>query len=569
MKITKKQILFAAICLAILSIPQYSGYPIAIQNCNQAHQEQSCSSLRNSALRIIEIENEGLGLTVVLENQGNIDIENIHIHIEPISQTYLLIPKKDYQISKISSNEQKNVNIFLFGFGIGLHSNFPQFLLEITALDIQPIKMELMANVIGPYVDIILEYLIDGTSYEGYTLFTPMWDTKSFLIANNGDIVHSWTSSIYSDAQISYLMENGNLIRTSLVASSSFMAGGYQGRVEIFDWNDTLVWQYEYSTNQYCAHHDITTLPNGNVLIIAWELKTFDEAINKGKNPEILQGSSFWPDHIIEVQPNGLNTGNIVWEWHAWDHIIQDFDPTKEHYGIISDHPELIDINFGGRRSDWLHINSVDYNEELDQILLSIHNFNEIWVIDHSTTTEEAAGHNGGRYGKGGDLLYRWGNPQAYGMGDRIDQKLFGQHDATWIPNEYPGGGNFLVFNNGAGSREQFRYSSIDEIEPPINMQGFYFYEEGFAYGPKNQTWIYIAENPSDVYSTTMSGAQRLPNGNTLLCSANAGYFSEVTADKKVVWNYYNPYPIGFFNKNVGKIRRYDPDYSGLRYLIE
>jgi len=62
----------------------------------------------------------------------------------------------------------------------------------------------------------------------------------------------------------------------------------------------------------------------------------------------------------------------------------------------VADHPELIDINFGGRHADWNHLNSIDYNEEFDQILLSSHNQNEIWVIDHSTTTEEAAGHTGG-----------------------------------------------------------------------------------------------------------------------------------------------------------------------------
>ena len=63
-----------------------------------------------------------------------------------------------------------------------------------------------------------------------------------------------------------------------------------------------------------------------------------------------------------------------------------------------------------------------------------------------------------------------------------------------------------------------------------------------------------------------MSGTQRLANGNTLLCSATDGLFCEVTPEKEVIWTYYNPYPIGFFNKNVGKIRRYGPDYPGIKF---
>ena len=102
----------------------------------------------------------------------------------------------------------------------------------------------------------------------------------------------------------------------------------------------------------------------------------------------------------------------------------------------------------GGVSADWNHVNSVQYNAELDQIILSSHNQNEIWIIDHSTTVEEASGHTGGVYGKGGDFLYRWGNPSIYGRGTSNDTKLGGQHDAHWIANGLPGAGNILIFNN-------------------------------------------------------------------------------------------------------------------------
>ena len=85
-----------------------------------------------------------------------------------------------------------------------------------------------------------------------------------------------------------------------------------------------------------------------------------------------------------------------------------------------------MDINYLGNQptgvADWMHANAVDYNEDLDQIMISAREFNEVWIIDHSTSTAEAASHSGGMYGKGGDLLYRWGNPEAYGRGDSTDR---------------------------------------------------------------------------------------------------------------------------------------------------
>ena len=129
---------------------------------------------------------------------------------------------------------------------------------------------------------------------------------------------------------------------------------------------------------------------------------------------------------IVEIEPDGPTGGNIVWEWHVWDHLVQDADPTKDNYGVIADHPELLDINFGDvEGGTWLHVNAVDYNPELDQIVICARNVSEIYIIDHSTTAEEAAGHTGGNQGHGGDFLYRWGNPLVYGRGTEDDQVIF------------------------------------------------------------------------------------------------------------------------------------------------
>ena len=111
------------------------------------------------------------------------------------------------------------------------------------------------------------------------------------------------------------------------------------------------------------------------------------------------------------------------------------------------------------------------FNAELDQIMISVRSFGEFWIIDHATTTAEAAGHKGGRRGEGGDLLYRWGNPISYRAGTKADQRLFGQHDAQWIPRGYLGAGHVLIFNNG-NERPAGNYSSVDEIVLPVDAAG-------------------------------------------------------------------------------------------------
>jgi len=402
---------------------------------------------------------------------------------------------------------------------------------------------------------------------EGYTLFAPQSSSTTYLINYNKEVVHVWESA-YPPGHSVYLLENGNLLRTAFLGSHPiFLSGGMGGGVQEIDWNGTVVWDFKYSSNTYLSHHDIKHLPDGNVLMIAWESKDYAEAITAGRNPDLLTMFGIWPDHVIEVEPTGPTSGDIVWEWHVWDHLIQDYDTLKENYGVVGDHPELIDINFGKATMDWNHINSIDYNEEFDQILLSVHNFNEIWVIDHSTTTEEAAGHTGGTNGKGGDLLYRWGNPIAYRAGTTNDQKLFGQHDARWIESGCPGEGNILVFNNGLG-RPGPAYSSVDEIVPPVDSNGNYSLEQGAAYGPEEQIWIYTAENPTDFYAYMISGAQRIANGNTVICDGKKGIFFEITNEKDTVWEYINPYPNQYLN-TVFKIETYPSNFSGLANLIE
>ncbi|UCG41704.1 MAG: aryl-sulfate sulfotransferase [candidate division WOR-3 bacterium] len=416
-------------------------------------------------------------------------------------------------------------------------------------------------------------------SSNGYTLFGPQSARRVFLIDNKGRPVHSWPST-YLPVGGPVLLENGMLFRGANLNNPVFRNGG---RVEMVDWDGDVVWGYDYSDSLRCHHHAAIALPNGNVLMLAFELKSREEAIAAGRDTAKLGQNRLWPEHLVEVDPL---TDSIVWEWHLWDHLIQDFDSTKLNYGVVGDHPELVDLNFfllSGERgkADWIHANSLDYNEQFDQIIISAHNFGEIWVIDHSTTTEEARGHTGGRHRMGGDIIYRWGNPWAYRRGDSTDQQLFGQHNAHWVREGLRGAGNIMVFDNGWGRLDTLKFSRVVEFIPTSGDSGIYPQPgPGERHGPDGPVWMYGETPVTGFYSRNGSGAQRLPNGNTLIAEQRNGRFFEVAADSEIVWVYVNPASDTFFYhqgdtvpfdargedrlNSVGRCPRYPPDYPGL-----
>ena len=386
----------------------------------------------------------------------------------------------------------------------------------------------------------------DPPAFEGLTLLIPSSYSHTYLIDNCGRKVHAWESE-YPPGLSAYLLESGQLLRTARIPGA-FFGGGLGGRIELFNWNGDLEWAYNYISDEHHQHHDVEYLPNGNILVLAWENVSAAEAEQAGRNPDLTGPNGVYTETIVELQPVGSNQAIIVWKWNLWDHLVQEYDPAKDNFGLIADHPELVNVNYqsgiggpGGSSTDWVHINSVDYNPELDQIVLSSRDFSEFWIIDHSTTTAEAAGHTGGNSGKGGDILYRWGNPQAYDRGFPADQKFFAQHDAHWIEEGLTDEGKIMVFNNGVG-RPGEDHSSIEVIAPPLDADGNYTLETGQAFGPAESDWIYTSPPPLiSFYSNRISGAQRLPNGNTLICEGVKGQIFEVTPDKEVVWRYISP----------------------------
>ena len=415
----------------------------------------------------------------------------------------------------------------------------------------------------------------------GYTLIVGRFNNYIHLIDHLGKTVHSWQFEQWLPH--AKLLDNGNLL--VLIRQDD----GSRSIAEV-DADGSIVWIYTHFER---LHHDFLKMPNGNVLMLARGIKTKQEAVAAGANPAIVPAEGMEYDYLIEMRPTGNEGGDIVWEWSAWDYIVQDFDPSKPNYGDPSHHPELIDINFLmetphiSRNSDawdWLHINGIDYNPELDQIALSPRQYSELWIIDRSATTQEAPTRKGGNAGKGGALLYRWGNPRAYRHGTLADQRLFWQHHTQWIAPGLPGAGNILIFNNGYDLVEDPPlYSSIEEITPPLNGYA-YRRSAGVAYPPNKPAWTYAAETPTDFYSRIMGSTQRLPNGNTLICDSTSGNLFQVTPDGKQVWKYVYPMDentplkqgaeasisetLGhdrLLNNNIYRAYWYAPDHPGLQ----
>jgi hypothetical protein len=560
-----KKMVTIVVCLFFL-FPLTQGYSQDLANSSEMVSQPQRPT-------IILSEAKGGGeLDIVIKNIGQINYHDLEVTTMIDGGIVFSSREHSHEVPFLGGGTDFNqwkISERIIGFGMGLLGSTPTVSVMVQYGGVQYQLGTIQLSLFGLFVRVKQVFSYDENTYEGYTLFTPEYGTNTFLIDNQGSIVHSWLGD-YIQGMGTYLMENGNLIRADMkTLNTIFRLGGVTGHVGIYAPDGSVLWDYDHSANEYCLHHDIEVLPNGNVLMISWEYKSEQEAIQAGKDPAKIRDGKIFPCYILEVKPTGLTEGEIVWEWHAWDHIIQDFDPSKDHYGVVEDHPELIDINYEtavSSGSDWTHINSIDYHEDFDQILLSVRNLHEIWVIDHSTATEEAAGSTGGRYGKGGDLLYRWGNPATYRAGTESDQQLFRHHDANWIESGSPGEGNILIFNNARvdDMNPNIQYSTVDEITPPVNAQGQYM-KVGSAFGPFDYEWQYIAENPPDFSSNILSGAQRLPNGNTLICNGGKGYFFEVTPEKGLVWQYQNHIVTP---DDIFKVRKYDPDYPGVVTLL-
>lgn len=359
----------------------------------------------------------------------------------------------------------------------------------------------------------------------GWTLYAGFASTQTNLVDMDGNLVKSWPSQFTPAASV-YLLDDGAILRPATdMTLPGPNGGGGGGRIQIIGWDGSLVWDYVLASATIRQHHDALMMPNGNVLAIAWEAHSAADAIAMGRNPATVN-FELYSETIYEIRPTGPTSGEVVWTWRVWDHLIQNRDPKRPNFGQPSEHPERIDINFSpnGSSSDWLHFNGFDYNQTLDQIILSCHAFSEIWIVSHDSDSA-------------GGLMYRWGNPRAYGLGSDLDRQLFKQHNAQWIDDGNPGAGNILVYNNGVG-RPGGNRSSVDELAPPLNPDGTYASAPGQPYLPFSPAWTCDHIDGSPFYSSFISGAQRLANGNTLVCVGASGEFFEVNESCSTQWSF-------------------------------
>lgn len=401
-------------------------------------------------------------------------------------------------------------------------------------------------------------------TYNGYTLFGTRG--TSYLIDFEGHVIHTWnlgTNPRFTD--------NGTLLDA---------VGGNPSNSNVWkelDWNGNVLWQYTESRTGYYPHHDFAKIYNPKLadstfIYIANKDLTSQQCLDAGCNPaNTYNGAQM--DVIVEVN----RQGTVIWEWSFFNHVVQDIDASKPTYGVIANTPGRINLNILGNpvKSDWLHCNSLDYNQDLDLIVInSVHG--EFYVIDHGNTfiANQPANSIALAATSAGDFKYRFGDPAKYNRGDPpsvLDnwekataghKQIGGAHDIQWIKPGLPGAGNFLIFNNAENLFELTPQSYIVEINPYLNSAGV---NTGNFVNPpdagynvvntpnsnlmkerknvsKQIVWSYSSKNNTSFYSTIGSSCQRLPNGNTLVCSMNDGHFFEVSpSDTSIVWEYINP----------------------------
>lgn len=371
---------------------------------------------------------------------------------------------------------------------------------------------------------------------KGYSLFSAL--NATYLVDNCGKIVHTWF--VQNPLRHCKLLPDGNLLYMS---SSSIIER---------NWNNQIVKSVQLNEVGLRLEYEVVKLKNGNYLCVAREEVSLQRFQEYGYDiPNTFPSQS---DAVIEVDGNN---GKVVWRWNLLDHVIQDRFSSKKAFGVLKDNPGKININaiatFDWNYQESFMINGMDYNEDLDQIVLSVRKIGEIVIIDHSTTTEQAKGSTGGKYNKGGDLLYRYGNPANYNRAPVASQQLYFQHNPNWIKyGEHKG--KIIVFNNRLSLDN---YSTVQIIDPPIKRDGSYTLESNQPYMPLTPTVEYgKTQGKIKIFSNYTSGAKVLPNGNIVITEGSSAKVYEIDPNGEVLWTYAVPISGYLFRSE-----RYSYDY--------
>ena len=344
-------------------------------------------------------------------------------------------------------------------------------------------------------------------------------DGRSFLIDMNGNLVHSWPYCGFPVEMIAPEINDGKKGHIICQKEPDIFANE---NLLIVDWDADIVWEWgkDAPGGKAQQNHDLAALPNGNLLIVAKLEHSVPELSNEPINDQA----------IYEV----ARSGEIVWQWISSEHI--------EDLGFKGERKALLFSTKMRPRSSIFVINdmaplgpnkwfdSSDVRFHPDNIMIDSREGSFMAIIEKET----------------GNIVWRMGPdyPAAYdhskksftGRLPRPVDSISGQHDAHMIPKGLPGEGNVLVFDNQGAAGippvylNMFPGSRILEIDP-ISYEIVWQYDASCSGRP---FWTF--------YSSFISSARRLPNGNTLICEGMNGGLFQVTVEGEIVWEYVNPF---------------------------
>jgi len=254
----------------------------------------------------------------------------------------------------------------------------------------------------------LLLYCEDRTT-PGYTLYSPLHGSSTYLINLVGDVVHQWDHPLINSSY-ARLLQNGNLLWAGKLPEGPQQIGGRGGLLREYAWNGEVVWEHRHVGQ----HHDVRRLSNGNTIFLAWEVVPPEiEQRVPGGLPDTRHGDGcMYGDCIFEIDPEGTP----VWEWHACH------DMAVEHYPISPSQ----------RRDEFAHANAISPLANGD-ILISFRRLNTIGLIDRHTRK------------------MKWEHrDNSWGM----------QHDCVPLAN-----GNITLFANGCNIATN-PFSRVIEFDP-------------------------------------------------------------------------------------------------------
>lgn len=399
--------------------------------------------------------------------------------------------------------------------GIESTSQYVNINVEMS-LSIKPI-FELDVIYKNENVPHLVEDLVDSS---GYIFAIENGQKSCYLIDHNGNQINRWDFDLNLGQDIE-ISKDGNLIGLFKVSDPNITFGGQGGIIRKISKEGNTIWEYRISDENEIAHHDIELLPNGNILALVWT--RIDKQI--ANEVGFMSDGDVFIEKIKEINPT---TNEVVWVWNSWDHIVQNANNNLSNYGVISEKTEKINILYNNNstghpfipQGDIMHANGIEYIEDLDLIVLSVNFYNEVWFIDHSTTQIEANSSSGGNFNKGGDLIYRIGNSKTYNN-DGTSTFDFNHHPSiNKVDNNY----QLLIFNNN----NKDGVSRIMEFKLP---------DFNSTLSPTTNAELILDFTDENLFFPRVGGAQRLPNGNTLICEGDYGFW-EINNNKEVVWKY-------------------------------